>query len=154
MSEQVDKGQGRKNRGFEDLKAWQLARRLMNECHQVADGLPAKERYDLASQIRRSSKSVMANIAESYGRYHYLDRLRFLYFARGSLNETINHVITASDLGFFDAPRAKALYELGREAERTLNGFFNHVRRQKEGSETYGDKYLKAPDETLEPSRD
>jgi four helix bundle protein len=141
-----------KNRGFEDLKAWQLARQLMNECHQLADGLPAKERYDLASQIRRSSKSVMANIAEGYGRYHYLDRLRFFYFARGSLNETVNHVITASDLSYVDAPRARELYELGREAERTLNGYINHVRRQKEGSEAYGTKYIPAPGETLESS--
>jgi len=60
-------------KGFEDLKAWQLARRLMVECHKLADGLLSKERYDLAPQIRRSSKSVMANIAEGYGRYHYLD---------------------------------------------------------------------------------
>jgi len=42
--EQVEKG-------FEDLKAWQLARRLMIECHKVADGLPAKERYDLNGYI-------------------------------------------------------------------------------------------------------
>jgi four helix bundle protein len=53
-------------KGFEDLKAWQLARRLMVECHRLADGLPSKERHDLAPQIRRSSKSVMANIAEGY----------------------------------------------------------------------------------------
>ncbi len=69
-------------KGFEDLKAWQLARRLMIECHKVADSLPAKERYDLALQMRRSSKSVMANIAEGYGRYHYLDSLRFYYSPR------------------------------------------------------------------------
>ncbi|NIV36007.1 MAG: four helix bundle protein, partial [Anaerolineae bacterium] len=48
--------------------------------------LPQTERYDLAPQMHRSSKSVMANIAEGYGRYHYLDRLRFFYIARGSLD--------------------------------------------------------------------
>ena len=63
--------------GFQDLKCWQLARRLMIEAHKVAAQLPPTERYDLAPQMRRSSKSVMANIAEGYGRYHYLDRLRF-----------------------------------------------------------------------------
>jgi four helix bundle protein len=86
------------NKGFEDLKAWQLARKLMIECHEVAKTLPTQERFDLAQQIRRSAKSVMANIAEGYGRYHYLDSLRFYYFARGSLDETINHIITAHDL--------------------------------------------------------
>jgi four helix bundle protein len=80
-------------KGFEDLRAWQLARQLMVECHKVANVLPIKERYDLTAQIRRSSKSVMANIAEGYGRYHYLDSLRFYYIARGSLEETINHIV-------------------------------------------------------------
>ena len=36
-------------RGFEDLMAWQLARRLMIECHKMADTLPAHERYDLVT---------------------------------------------------------------------------------------------------------
>lgn len=72
----------------------------MIECHRVADALPSKERYDLASQVRRSSKSVMADIAEGYGRCHYLDSLRFYYIARGSLEETINHIITAHDLAY------------------------------------------------------
>ncbi|MBM4464168.1 MAG: four helix bundle protein [Chloroflexi bacterium] len=145
MAEQVT------GRGFEDLKAWQLARQLMIGCHQVADSLPAKERYDLAPQMRRSSKSVMANIAEGYGRYHYLDRLRFLYIARGSLNETINHVITAHDLAYLADVRYKELYQLGREAERTLNGYINHVHRQRTGSDTYGDKYIPTPDEIPTP---
>ena len=135
-------------RRFEDLKAWQLARRLMIECHKMADSLPAKERYDLAPQMRRSSKSVMANIAEGYGRYHYLDSLRFYYIARGSLNETINPIITAHDLGYIDKTRFQELYELGREAERTLNGYIGYVRRQKTGSETYGNKYILSPGET------
>ena len=52
------------NKGFEDLKAWQLARQLMIGCHKLAQRLPAIERNDLIPQIRRSSKSVMANIAE------------------------------------------------------------------------------------------
>jgi four helix bundle protein len=133
-------------RGFEDLQAWQLARELMIECHRLADALPAKERYDLASQIRRSSKSVMSNIAEGYGRYHYLDSLRFYYIARGSLDETINHVIIAHDLTYIDDARAMALQGLGRRTERTLNGYINYVRKLKAGSATYGDKYIPTPD--------
>ena len=102
------------NKGFEDLKAWQLARQLMIGCHELANRLPAFERYDLVSQIRRSSKSVMANIAEGYGRYHYLDSLRFFYFARGSLAETISHLITAHDLKYTTGEQHQALYDLGR----------------------------------------
>jgi len=138
-------------KGFEDLKAWQLAQRLMIECHKLADALPSKERYDLASQIRRSSKSVMANIAEGYGRYHYLDSLRFYYIARGSLDETINHIITAHALAYIHDARFRELYALGHETERTLNGYIGYVRKLKTGSETYGDKYIPTPDEQPRP---
>lgn len=63
---QVNREGEAQSRGFEDLKAWQLARQLMIECHKMAEVLPVWERYDLTSQVRRSSKSVMANIAEGY----------------------------------------------------------------------------------------
>jgi len=141
-----------KSKGFEDLKIWQLARRLMIECHRIADALPPQERYDLAPQMRRSSKSVMANIAEGYGRYHYLDSLRFYYYARGSLNETINHLITAHDLAYISDARYQELYDLGRETERALNGYINYVRRQRTGSQDYGDRYILAPGEIPSPN--
>ncbi|MEI2689652.1 MAG: four helix bundle protein [Anaerolineae bacterium] len=139
---QVDQKGETANRGFEDLKAWQLARQLMIECHRMAEALPVWERYDLTSQVRRASKSVMANMAEGYGRYHYLDSLRFYYIARGSLTETINHVITAHDLSYFDDQRYRELYDLGREAERALNGFIAYVWHQRQGQSHYGERLV------------
>jgi four helix bundle protein len=130
------------NKGFEDLKAWQLARQLMIGCHELANRLPAFERHDLVSQIRRSSKSVMANIAEGYGRYHYLDSLRFYYIARGSLTETISHLITAHDLKYTGAEQHQTLYDLSREAERTLNGYINFTWKQQQGRNHYGERYI------------
>ena len=55
-------------KGFEDLKAWQLARRLMIECHKLADGLPAKERYDLimSRQAALSFKNNQKHIGKTY----------------------------------------------------------------------------------------
>ncbi|MCH5375531.1 MAG: four helix bundle protein [Planctomycetes bacterium] len=127
-------------KGFEDLRAWQLAHRLMLECHKLADALPASERFDLVPQIRRSSKSTPANIAERYGRYHYLDSLRFYYIARGSLNETVNHIIAAHELGYAKDDIYQNLYELGREAERVLNGYIAFVWQQRQGHVTYGER--------------
>lgn len=129
-------------KGFEDLRAWQLARRLMIECHKLANELPAVERFDLAPQLRRSSKSTPANIAEGYGRYHYLDSLRFYYIARGSLNETINHVVAAHDLGYVKDELYQNLYELGRESERVLNGYIAYVWQQRQGHVAYGERVV------------
>ena len=59
-------------KGFEGLKVWQKAYVLMIDIHKKLTPLfPKDERFDLVSQIRRSSKSVPANIAESHGRYYY-----------------------------------------------------------------------------------
>jgi len=130
------------NKGFEDLKAWQLARRLMIECHKLAATLPVIERFDLAPQIRKSSKSAMANISEGYGRFHYLDCLRFYYIARGSLTETINHIITAHDLSYIDNQCYQELCDLGREAERALNGYIAYVWKQQQGQAHYGTRLV------------
>jgi hypothetical protein len=70
---------GQKQLGFEDLDCYQLALQVLKEAYRVANHLPAVERYNLADQLRRAATSVTLNIAEGYGRYHYLDKLRFYY---------------------------------------------------------------------------
>jgi four helix bundle protein len=64
---------------YEDLEIWKLANELVIEIHlmSLAD-LPKFEMYETGSQIRRSIKSVKANIVEGYGRRHYKNE--FLHF--------------------------------------------------------------------------
>ncbi|MCE7985724.1 MAG: four helix bundle protein [Caldilinea sp. CFX5] len=125
-------------RGFEDLECYQLALDVMVNAHEMAKLLPAEEKYDLVSQVRKSSKSSPANIAEGYGRYHYLDSLKFYSNARGSLNETLSHFITAQLFGYIEQPYFEALYHLTKRAEKALNGYMNYVRTQRAGHELYG----------------
>jgi four helix bundle protein len=129
-------------RGFEDLKCYQLALDVMAKIHAFSNTLPPDEKYDLYSQIRRSSKGVTGNIGEAYGRYHYLDSLRYYSIARGELNETLAHLINARVLGYIDQPDFDTLYELIRQAEQALNGFMAYVRRQRAGSQEFGDKRI------------
>jgi len=79
-------------RGFEDLECYQLALEVMAKVHAFSETLPAKEKFDLYAQIRRSAKGVTGNIAEAYGRYHYLDSLHYYSIARGELNETLSKI--------------------------------------------------------------
>lgn len=131
------------SRSFEDLDCYQMALDVMVNMHQIADALPGIEKYDLASQMRRASKSVSANLAEGYGRFHYLDTLRFYSIARGSLTESINHLITAKTLGYIEQDFFEQLYDLARNTERALNGLMNYVRKQRQGSQQYGDTVIK-----------
>lgn len=71
-------------RGFKDLDAYKLALKVLKAAYRVSRSLPVEEKYNLADQMRRAAVSVTLNIAEGYGRYHYLDSLRFYYIVRGS----------------------------------------------------------------------
>ncbi len=127
-------------RGFEDLECYQLALEVMAMVHEFSKTLPHDEKYDLSVQIRRSSKGVTANIGEAYGRYHYLDSLRYYSIARGELNETLAHMINAKVLNYVEQSAFDVIYKLIREAEQTLNGYMAYIRRQRAGSQEFGDK--------------
>ncbi len=114
----------------------------MAQIHAFSKTLPPDEKYDLYAQIRRSSKGVTGNIAEAYGRYHYLDSLRFYSIARGELNETLARLIDAKVLNYIEQPDFESLYKLIRQTEQALNGFMSYVRRQRAGVQEYGDKTI------------
>ncbi len=129
-------------RGFEDLECYKLALEVMAQIHAFSKTLPPDEKYDLYAQIRRSSKGVTGNIVEAYGRYHYLDSLRFYSIARGELNETLARLIDAKVLNYIEQPDFESLYKLIRQTEQALNGFMSYVRRQRAGVQEYGDKTI------------
>ncbi len=129
-------------RGFEGLEVWQKARQLMVAVHkQVVPLLPPEEKWDLAHQIRSSSKSVTANIAEGYGRYYYQDNVRFCYNARGSLDETVNHLITARDLAYIPQSLYEELRALADETRRLLNGYISYLKRRRQGEKEPGSNF-------------
>jgi len=69
---------------FEDLIAWQEARKLVNLIYDLTQKNSFKD-FGLANQIQRSSVSVMANISEGFGRYSFKDSKQFFTIARESV---------------------------------------------------------------------
>ncbi len=114
----------------------------MAKVHAFSKILPADEKFDLYTQIRRASKNVTGNIAEAYGRYHYLDSLHYYSIARGELNETLSRLIEARVLEYIQQTDFELLYKLIRQTEQTLNGYMNYVRRQHAGSQEYGNRII------------
>jgi len=113
---------------FEDLECWQACRRLrIFIAKTVAPLLPKEERYGLASQVLRSARSTTANIAEGYGRFHYLDNAKFCSNARGSCFEALDHLITANDEGMISKELLVEGRELVNEAGRILNGYIKYL---------------------------
>jgi four helix bundle protein len=130
------------DKGFESLDFYQDSLKLLKAAYRLADSLPDYERYNLSDQLRRAASSVLLllNIAEGYGRYHYLDRLRFMYIARGSLAETKSAFIIAESLSYCNTEQLNWVSQLKDKIEKSLNGYCRFIRSQKQGKEEYGSR--------------
>lgn len=76
---------------LEDLEVYKLSRELSRKGWVIYKKMDWQTRKIIGDQFIESTDSIGANIAESYGRFHYLDRIRFLYNSRGSMIEAVNH---------------------------------------------------------------
>ena len=85
---------------FRDLNIWKKGYTLVLRVYQVSSSFPVDERHGLTNQVRRSANSVIANIAESFGRFYYADKCRVLYQSRGEIVETQSHLSVARGLGY------------------------------------------------------
>jgi four helix bundle protein len=85
---------------FRDLNVWRNGYKLVLQIYSLTNNFPNTERYGLIDQLRRSSNSIIANIAEAHGRYHFADKCRVLYQARGECDETRSHLSVSHGLGF------------------------------------------------------
>ena len=140
------------------LQVWVRAKDFSLKIYrQVLPLLPAEEKWNLNQQLRRSSLSVSANIAEGYGRFYYQDNVRFCYNARGSLEETLSHLIFCFELDFVPEALYKELETEGEEIEKMLNGYVAFLKKSKQGENEPGANY-KVRDEAepyeVEPSDD
>jgi len=118
---------------FEDLEVWQVARALRREFAELAKRLPSNERYRLVDQILRASRSVTANIAEGYGRFHYQENIQFCRQARGSLFELVDHLTVLLDEAVLDREEFEALRAEIFRVVRMLNGYVKYLQRRKAG---------------------
>jgi four helix bundle protein len=115
---------------FYDLEVWKKAREIKKSVRKLTDTFPIEEKYRLSDQIVRSSRSVTANIAEGFGRYTFRENLQFCVQARGSLTETLNHLIDAFDEGFIDSQILANYKKDFDECGKILNGYMTYLRTQ------------------------
>ena len=85
---------------FEKLEVWQAARVFKQSIYQITQKFPREELFGLSMQIRKSTGSITANLAEGSGRASDKDRAHFTNIAYSSALETIDHLITAFDLEY------------------------------------------------------
>ena len=107
---------------FEKLNAYQQARLLVIPVYKLIEQFPDKEKFGLASQLRRAVTSVPSNIAEGVSRNSAKDQAHFIEIAYGSLMETFCQLKIAADLGYIKAEELKNIKENTEKVARLLSG--------------------------------
>ena len=88
-------------RSYRDLEVYKRAKALVVPMYQLAASLPAREQHDLADQIRRACKSVVANIVEGYSHRETPAKAKQHWrLSMGSADETVEHLETVVALGY------------------------------------------------------
>ena len=128
--------------GLEKLNVWCKARDFAIRIHkEVLPLLPSDEKYALSQQLRRSSQSIPANIAEGHGRFYFQDNVRFCYIARGSLEETLSHIVYAYKVDYFSEVIYKSFAVDGESLNRLINGYIGFLKKSKQGASEPGANY-------------
>jgi four helix bundle protein len=113
-----------------ELEIYQLSIALGREAWRIYGVLPKSLRYSIGDQLLRSADSVGANIAEGFGRYHYLDSAKFYYNARGSLWETKHWFYLLKERKLIEEDIYAACNELMEKLGVKLNNFIRSTKSQ------------------------
>jgi four helix bundle protein len=124
-----------------DLEVYKIAREISKVAWEIYGSLSWQEKKILGDQYLESADSIGANIAEGYGRFHYLDKIKFYYNARGSLFECQHWVELMEDREVGNPELLAKLKKLLSKEEVKLNNFIgstyksrNKINRNKETS--------------------
>ncbi|MDB4923861.1 four helix bundle protein [Mucilaginibacter sp.] len=116
---------------FTELETWKQARKIRNIVSALVKKFPSEEKFRLTDQIIRCSRSIGNNIAEGHGRFHYQDNIRFCIIARGSLSETLDHMIVALDEELITEEFLKSFQAEYDQCSKLLNGYIQFIKRKK-----------------------
>ena len=90
---------------------------------------PIEEKYKLTDQIIRCSRRITACLAEGYGRFHYQENIQYCRMSRGSLMETLEHLITAFDEKYITSEELKSFKLHTDKCGQLLNGYINYLKK-------------------------
>ena len=115
---------------YKDLEIYKKSYKAAKAIYlNIASKFPEDETYGLTSQIKRAATSIPLNIAEGYGKGESKkEMLRFMYMARGSVNEVIVLLDFAKDFGYITSEEHKKAEEAYIEIGKMLTGFIKSQR--------------------------
>src|SRR3989339_908412 len=115
---------------FMDLQATQVAMNLVEEIYRLYCKLPKEETYGLISQLTRASTSIVANIAEGFGRYTYWDKAHHFTIARGECTEVVAHLLIAVRVHLLTQKDIQSSLALSDQTGKLLSGLIFSSRKR------------------------
>ena len=112
---------------FEDITAWQKGRKVAERVYVVTNGGDFAKDWGLRDQIRRASVSIMANIAEGFGRRSDKDFAYFLNISRASCSEVQSHLYVSLDQQYIAQKDFDEIYQLLEETSKMIFALAKHL---------------------------
>ena len=116
---------------LEDIQVWQKARQLTRRIYEATANGKFAQDHGLKNQVQRASVSIMANIAEGFGRRSDKEFANFLNMAHGSASEVQSHLYVALDLNYVTEACFTELRDLLDEISRMSLTLAQHLRKSK-----------------------
>ena len=118
---------------FYELPVYQTCRAFRTKISSIVrKTFPKSEEFLLKAQTLDSSRSITANIAEGFGRFHHQENIQFSRQSRASLAETLEHMVTAFDENYITKTVLAEVNKDYKECLRQLNGYIKYLKTAKE----------------------
>jgi len=113
-----------------NLDIYRIADTMSDLAWKIYNDLPKTHRFHIGDQLLRCTDSVGANIAEGNGRFHYKDKLNYLFNSRGSLVEVFHWISLLNKRELIDRETYAEFYALHTEENKKINAFINYYKRK------------------------
>jgi four helix bundle protein len=114
---------------FEDIEAWQEARKLVTMVYEVINKNHKFSRdFRLVNQIQNAAVSSMSNIAEGFSRQSNKEFIQFLFISKSSASEVQSQLYVALDQGYISKEEFERLYNQAEIVSRMNSNFIKYLR--------------------------
>lgn len=134
---------------LEDVRVLKTAEQIADAIYKIASRWNDFAKDVVGKQISRAADSIGANIAESFGRYHFGEKIQFLYYARGSVFETKYWLNRASIRELMSSTDSQMYINRLTDIARQLNLYISSLKGQRSGEISVAKTIKESPVEYL-----
>ncbi len=117
---------------FYELPVYRALRAFRIKVSSIVKKHLPKGEYDLRKQLKKSSRSLTANYSEGFGRYYYKENIQYCRQSRGSLTESMEHMITCFDEKYITKEILKDINRDYKKCLKELNGYIKYLKSAKD----------------------